>query len=296
MTRQIAYIGGEDRRERYVLRSAFEGVNLAGEALYPNSVGQWTDANIAGVAYARMGDPIDSWAYVPGLGGIKGSDLLALRSSRTDLGNSFGTTYSHLGYPIGTWAYIPNMGGVIEAPDRLTFQSSGTSLPNAFVVEADPPYRAETASVSRAVESASARESVRRAIDRLFVIAESENFEDGMESNLTIGLATVLRQYPRLAFGILKGELSVRRISRRVLTEVLHFLGRFKGRGIADEQYSVVSAYLHHGSPVIRDAAAVGLSYMRDKRAIPVLEKAIANEKADSLRRDMEVVLAELKM
>jgi hypothetical protein len=35
---------------------------------------------------------------------------------------------------------------------------------------------------------------------------------------------------------------------------------------------------------------------MRDKRAIPLLEKVIANEKVDFLKEDMEVVLAELKM
>jgi hypothetical protein len=164
-------------------------------------------------------------------------------------------------------------------------------------VELDPPfYHVGTADVSRAIEGASIRESLRKAIDRLLVIAESEHFEDGMESNLTIGLATVLRQYPREAFGILKAELSVRRLSQRILIELLHFFGRFRGREIADEQFGVVAAYLYHASPVIRDAAAVALAYMRDKRGIPVLEKVIASEKVDFLREDMKVVLAELKM
>jgi len=257
MTQQIARVGNEDRRERYVLRSVFEGINVAREALYPNrtsGVGRWTGSDVLEATYAQLGDPINPWVY----------------------------TY--------------DLSGAIEVPHRLTLQSSGTNLPNAFVVELDPPYRVGTAGVSRAVEGASVRESLRKAIDRLFVIAESEHFEDGMESNLTIGLATLLRQYPREAFGILKAELSVRRLSQRILIELLHFFGRFKGRGITDEQFGVVAAYLHHASPVIRDAAAVALAYMRDKRAIPMLEKIIASEKVNSLREDMKVVLAELKM
>ncbi len=257
MTRQIATIGNEDRRERYVLRGAFEDINFAREALYPNmtsAAGVWTDLG----AQAMM--------------------------------------YAHVGGPIVPWVSMHNLGGTINAPDRLTLQSSGTNLADAFVLEVDPPYRVGTAGVSRAVEGASVRESLRKTIDRLFVIAESEHFEDGMESNLTIGLATALRQYPRQIFGILKAELSVRRLSQRILIEVLHFLGRFRGRGIADEQFSVVAAYLYHASPVIRDAATVGLAYLRDKRAIPVLEKVIASEKIGSLREDMEAVLAELTM
>ncbi len=259
MTQQVAPIGDEDRRERYVLRSVFEGINFAKEAWYPNrtsGVGRSTGLDALGATYALLGDPINPWVVNP-----------------------------------------YDLSGAIEVPDRLMFPSSGTNLPNAFVVELDPPfYHVGTAGVSRAVEGASVRESLRKTIDRLFVIAEGEHFEDGMESNLTIGLATVLRQYPREAFGILKAELSIRRFSQRILIEVLHFLGRFKGRGTADEQFGVVTAYLYHASPVIRDAAAVALAYMQDKRAIPVLEKVIAGEKVNSLREDMKVVLAELKM
>ena len=300
MTRQVATIGNEDRRERYVLRGAFEDINFASEALHPNMTSAarlWTDLGAQGVMYAQVGGPIVPWVSMPNLSGvIEVPDRLTLQSSGTNLPNTIGVAYAQLGIPVGTWAYMQSLSGTINVPDRLTLQSSGTNLANAFVVEVDPPYRVGTAGVSRAVEGASVRESVRKTIDRLFVIAESEHFEDGMESNLTIGLATALRQYPRQTFGILKAELSVRRLSQRILIELLHFLGRFRGRGIADEQFSVVAAYLYHASPVIRDAAAVGLAYLRDKRAIPVLEKVIAGEKINSLREDMEVVLAELTM
>jgi len=230
------------------------------------------------------------------LTGVIEAPGLTVQSSDTNLPYAFGVAYTQMGHPIDPWAYMHSLSGAIEVPQRLTLQSSGTNLSNAFVVEVDPPYRAGTAGVSQAVEGASVYESLRKAIDRLFVIAESEHFEDGMESNLTIGLAAVLRQYPRQGFGILKAELSVRRLSQRLLIELLHFLGRFRGRGIADEQFGVVVAYLYNTSSVIRDAAAVSLAYMRDKRAIPVLEKVIASEKVDFLKEDMEVVLAELKM
>src|SRR5882672_8235075 len=110
MTRRVATIRNEDRRERYVLRGAFEGINFAREALYPNITSgesRRTDLDALGVTYAQLGHPMSSWVSMQNLTGvIEAPDRLTVQSSGTNLPYTFGVAYAQIGHPIDPWAYM----------------------------------------------------------------------------------------------------------------------------------------------------------------------------------------------
>jgi hypothetical protein len=65
-----------------------------------------------------------------------------------------------------------------------------------------------------------------------------------------------------------------------VLVEGLRELGRMIDPNTVDARMQLLRKCLTHPSPIVRDAAGLGLSLMGDKRAVPFLERAVAAEKA----------------
>ena len=136
---------------------------------------------------------------------------------------------------------------------------------------------------------------ITHAVRALLDVAKEERFQDGMESNLSLGLATLIARYPRETMAILNEILWSLNISNFILAEILQFLGRIESATTKEARFSILISYLRAKSPIVRDAAGAGLACMNDRRAVPYLEKAIETEPVPTLREDMAAVVDQLK-
>lgn len=136
---------------------------------------------------------------------------------------------------------------------------------------------------------------ITHAIRTLLDVAKEERFQDGMESNLSLGLATLIGRYPPETIAILNEILPSLNISNFILAEILQFLGRIESTTTKEARFSILISYLRANSPIVRDAAGTALACMNDQRAIPYLQKVIETEPIPTLREDMAVVVDQLK-
>lgn len=133
-----------------------------------------------------------------------------------------------------------------------------------------------------------------RTLDALIENAKDEHFEDGMYSNLGMGIRVMFRSYAETATGILEERLKKPDIRPRILGEVLHTLGSLEDDATRDWRFATLVGFLKASSPLVRDAAAVGLSYLDDRRAVPYLREAIDRESNEAFREDLRAVVEQL--
>lgn len=138
------------------------------------------------------------------------------------------------------------------------------------------------------------RRILSRTLDALLESAKEERFEDGMNSNLSVGLRVLLRKYSTDFIRVLEDRLKGPKISSRILTEVLHTLGDIEDATTKGWRLATLVRFLASPSSIVRDAAATGLAYLDDKTAIPYLREAIARESSVAFREDLRAIVEQL--
>jgi hypothetical protein len=124
--------------------------------------------------------------------------------------------------------------------------------------------------------------------------ARDERFEDGMESEFSNELESLMVTYGSTAKDILSLLLEDESVSERVWGEAMRSLGRFGDRPSREARLWVLEKGLTSSSAFVRDGAALGLASMDDPSAIPYLQRAISSEELEGLRADMQDVLLQL--
>lgn len=129
----------------------------------------------------------------------------------------------------------------------------------------------------------------------LFSEAEEETFADGMESNLSRGLQILLADYGEMTMNqiILLDEQG--QIAAEVLAETLRCLGNIDNDIAYSRRRWFLEHALHHSAIQVRDGAILGLSFLEDPRVIPALKAALSRELHDTLRADIQQVMADLQ-
>lgn len=154
---------------------------------------------------------------------------------------------------------------------------------------------ATTASdVTFEVTTSATDRAITRALSSLLAVAREERFEDGVDSNLSVGLRVLFRNHSTEFVRVLEDQLDKRAPSVRILTEVLHTLGDIEDYATRDWRFATLVRFLRSSSPLIRDAAAIGLSYLDDKRAAPFLRAAIERESSKEFREDLRAITEQL--
>jgi hypothetical protein len=182
---------------------------------------------------------------------------------------------------------------IIWYSDDKQLPTVSTGVPVVKVI-ATSEQSPETASVFN-LESI-INEKISKGILNLLVLATEERFQDGMESNLSLGLTALITRYPEQAMTQLTAGLGSIRIASFVLAEILQLFGRIESAETKERRFGLLTSFLRHKSPLVRDAAATGLAYMNEKRAVSFLEEAISKEPVPSLREDLRAVVDQLKL
>lgn len=136
---------------------------------------------------------------------------------------------------------------------------------------------------------------LRRSIENLFISARDEIFEDGMESRFSTELVSTIARYGDYALEVIESLILSESAIPEVASEALRWIGDTEHKATHEIRLRLLERSLSCSSPIVRDGAVLGLSFMSDPRAIGSLRDALKREDSKLLRRYMEQVLEELE-
>lgn len=180
-------------------------------------------------------------------------------------------------YTFSTW-----MGASDLFTDWQVFQShSASSSPTMLLAE------------SAAIAYHEDRE-LEAQIDTILNIACIEGFEDGMEGRTSHFLNLFVSEHPIAGMQQLTVRLNSEHINQVVAADIVRALGRIKHARSHDDRRYIAECLLYSKLPIARDAGAVALSDLADKRSIPALQRAIEAESIPELKADLQASFDEL--
>jgi len=178
----------------------------------------------------------------------------------------------------------------LVAPPSTTspFDSCGLTFTAVIPAETCQAVQADSATTPVRDEEAEAK------FRSLFQRGSEQDFEDGMESEFSLELESLVKAYGPNSKPILTRLLEDASVSPYVWAEGLRCLGRLADAASHETRLWVLEKGLTSAIPIVRDGAALGLASMDDPSAIPYLQQAINSERIGELRKDMEQVLSQL--
>jgi len=137
-------------------------------------------------------------------------------------------------------------------------------------------------------------EEVKQGIEALFIEAKEEVFEDGMESEFSKGLVSMIRRYGNATIEWIANLIVHEKANPEVSSEALRWLGDIDHVSTYDKRLWLLERSLLCSAARVRDGAALGLASLDDPHSVRYLKQAIQREQCEELREDMEQVLAQL--
>jgi hypothetical protein len=132
-------------------------------------------------------------------------------------------------------------------------------------------------------------------IEGLFSAAESESFDDGFDSVLSLELQRLVLRHGNTTLEIVAEMIFESRATCHVAAGALRCVGEMRNEATHEARRQLLERALASPSNITRDGAVVGLSHLRDPRTIPMLETAAAREEYRLLRKNMLDLLEQLR-
>lgn len=131
-------------------------------------------------------------------------------------------------------------------------------------------------------------------IETMFQAYASEDFEDGTDSEFISELTAIIQAYGSHAVEVIRRIVFEQNLQPHLGFETLRWMGRVSHPESFRSRLFFLESCLGNPSRLMRDGAALGLVSMKDAHAIPYLHEAIAREKIEDLRKDLETALSRL--
>ena len=133
-----------------------------------------------------------------------------------------------------------------------------------------------------------------RFLESLIVMSATELFEDGVESELSIGVGSAIEAFGSVAVYALREIVGLDSIDSEAKGEILRQIGRVSGNTASQSRLRVLYDGLYSSDPRLRDAALLGLESMSDPRSVHALRYALSHEPIPDLRNDMQSLIDDL--
>ena len=133
-----------------------------------------------------------------------------------------------------------------------------------------------------------------RLAEVAFRAAEEESFEDGVESEFSRQLMSLVKRFGNVVIDIISSLIDFQQVNGEVASVALRTLGEMVHPLSRTQRLRLLMTMLSSPSVWVRDGAALGLAWIDDPAAIPDLENAIERETIEELRRDMTAILEHL--
>lgn len=185
--------------------------------------------------------------------------------------------------------------GGMPQRDYIVLATDPSTATSTVALYADAGIYGGAAIAPPANLQAVVRDKIYRAVDRLLLIAKDEQFQDGVDSNLSLGLSALIGRDADETMNLIEQTLASGKVIYPVFADIVHWLGRVESPTTKDRRLLLLVSYLSNKSSLVRDAASVGLAYLNDRRAVPYVKAAIAAEPVPALREDLQSVMWELE-
>ncbi len=172
----------------------------------------------------------------------------------------------------------------------LLLRSFVNELPAEY---GSPPAQSSSAPLQTLAPAkwADAQEALRDLIER----GREQTFEDGIETPFSRTLQTLLSKHGICALQLLEQYCLSEAGNGCIIAEVLRQFGLSEQPETQEARFKILVLCLGHPSLAVRDAAAIGLAYLNDVRAVPHLRQAASRECSPDLRHDLREVIAQLE-
>jgi hypothetical protein len=136
---------------------------------------------------------------------------------------------------------------------------------------------------------------VRQSVRDLFRRSAEEEFRDGFDSFLSLGLQQHVLRYGEAAVEAASDVILNERINPEAAAEALRCLAEMQHDATYEARRALLEKGLDCPSHFVRDGAVIGLEDFSDPRSIPALEAALAREEYNFLRDEMSRLLGQLR-
>lgn len=134
-----------------------------------------------------------------------------------------------------------------------------------------------------------------REANKIFDVATEEYFEDGMETEFSRAIVSLVEKYKSLAIEALGRLIKMRQLTPQLVSESLRWIGWISDKQTHNERRRLLEDCLFHKSPYIRDGAIIGLAYLDDPKSIKPLVEAAARENIPPLSKYIQQVIEQLR-
>ena len=125
--------------------------------------------------------------------------------------------------------------------------------------------------------------------------AQGENFTDGTNSTFSDRIHQSIREHGPIAVRIWEQIIDETGNAYETGEEFLRQLGILRDHPSHEARLQTLANRLQHPDPRIRDAAGLGLSFLDDARALPMLKDAHNREEEPWLKRNFAQVIEQLE-
>lgn len=138
-------------------------------------------------------------------------------------------------------------------------------------------------------------ELLERTVTEIFSSSREEEFAYGYTSKLASSLEDFIQRYGVDAIQAIQYQIPQKHVSVDVVIETLHSIGRSRHQASHDQRLLLLLSTLSTPLARIRSAAALGLAYMDDPKAIPILKNALNQETHNSAKVWLQRALEQLE-
>lgn len=148
--------------------------------------------------------------------------------------------------------------------------------------------------ISSSTEHTKSTNDLYKAIENLFAAARGQDFEDGMQSEFSKEIVSLIDQSGVAALEVIASLIMYEKVNAEVAAEALRVLSRIEDTRTYDFRLWLLGRSLQCVSTRVRDGAVLGLACLDDPSAASAIKQAIESEQCLELRKDMEQVLSQL--
>jgi len=156
------------------------------------------------------------------------------------------------------------------------------------------PQAADVASVNSTKEPRK-DEDLEQRITSLFIMSGEEEFENGMVSDFSRNLCSIIESHGNAAMEIISYLFLYKNLNPEVMSEALRWLGRIEQVESHSYRLWLLEKSLESPSIFVRDGAILGIASLDDTWARSAVNKAIEKENCEELRENMQTVLEQLE-
>ena len=169
---------------------------------------------------------------------------------------------------------------------KLIIIRAGSSPPDEF------QFSAESATD---VVSLTPDAELPSGLEAMFAAAGEETFADGMDSDFSRTLHSIVRRYGSGAINAIGRTIRSERFDVEVAGEAVRQIGSVDDLRSHRSRLALLLRTLESPDPRLRDAASIGIATMDDPTAIEGIRRAVEQESSPQLRHNLQLVLDQLE-